>query len=399
MRNEPLLVRRGNKADLPTGGTLYGELRFAKNTRELYIDDGTENFLLNSTYGASYKGSLDCSANPNYPAADLGFLYFISVSGKVGGASGHTVTAGDAIICEADDTPAGTEAAVGDHWTHIEDVFTYNTVDVGTTTTGVAGSSASVTNSGTSQNAIFDFAIPRGDKGETGNTGTTGADGTDGVSLNWKGTYDADTTYEINDGVAYNGTSYIWINATPASGQTPADNTYWDILALNGANVNVYASVAEINTGTEVAKSVSPDALAGSNMGTRGFNIYCVEAGIVLTTGDGKGYARVPAFLNGHDIVGVAATLMGHESTSGEPIVQIAIGRQANATTAHAYEDLLSTRITIDATEWDSKDATAAAVIDADHHNILTGDLIRVDCDGAGTGAMGLIVTVETRLP
>lgn len=39
------------------------------------------------------------------------------------------------------------------------------TVRVGTVTTGAAGSSASVTNSGTENAAIFDFVIPRGDTG------------------------------------------------------------------------------------------------------------------------------------------------------------------------------------------------------------------------------------------
>ena len=39
------------------------------------------------------------------------------------------------------------------------------TVTVGTTTTGVAGSSASVTNSGTTANAVFDFTIPEGASG------------------------------------------------------------------------------------------------------------------------------------------------------------------------------------------------------------------------------------------
>ena len=45
------------------------------------------------------------------------------------------------------------------------------TVDTGTTTTGNAGTNASVVNSGTTQNAVFDFTIPRGDKGETGDAG------------------------------------------------------------------------------------------------------------------------------------------------------------------------------------------------------------------------------------
>ena len=45
------------------------------------------------------------------------------------------------------------------------------TIDVGTVTTGVPGSSASVTNSGSTSAAIFDFTIPRGDTGAQGSTG------------------------------------------------------------------------------------------------------------------------------------------------------------------------------------------------------------------------------------
>ena len=48
------------------------------------------------------------------------------------------------------------------------------TITVGTTTTGGAGTSASVVNSGTSSAAVLDFTIPKGDKGETGSTGATG---------------------------------------------------------------------------------------------------------------------------------------------------------------------------------------------------------------------------------
>lgn len=40
------------------------------------------------------------------------------------------------------------------------------TVTVGTVTTGAAGSSASVVNSGTSQAAVLDFTIPKGDNGQ-----------------------------------------------------------------------------------------------------------------------------------------------------------------------------------------------------------------------------------------
>lgn len=57
------------------------------------------------------------------------------------------------------------------------------TVEIGTVTTGAAGSAAAVTNSGTVNAAVLDFVIPRGakgDKGEKGDTGETGATGPQG---------------------------------------------------------------------------------------------------------------------------------------------------------------------------------------------------------------------------
>ena len=48
-------------------------------------------------------------------------------------------------------------------------------VNVGTTTTGAAGSSASVTNSGTPLDAVLNFTIPRGDTGATGSAATIAA--------------------------------------------------------------------------------------------------------------------------------------------------------------------------------------------------------------------------------
>ena len=54
------------------------------------------------------------------------------------------------------------------------------TIAVGTVTTGAAGSSASVTNSGSAYAATFDFTIPKGDKGDTGDTGPQGPKGDTG---------------------------------------------------------------------------------------------------------------------------------------------------------------------------------------------------------------------------
>jgi len=62
------------------------------------------------------------------------------------------------------------------------------TIAVGAVSTGAPGSSATVTNVGTSGAAVFDFAIPRGDVGATGSTGATGSQGPAGQGVPVGGT-------------------------------------------------------------------------------------------------------------------------------------------------------------------------------------------------------------------
>jgi hypothetical protein len=63
-----------------------------------------------------FKGVIDCSASPNYPAADRGWTYRVSVAGKIGGGSGPNVEVGDILICTADGTASGNHATVGSAW-------------------------------------------------------------------------------------------------------------------------------------------------------------------------------------------------------------------------------------------------------------------------------------------
>ena len=62
-----------------------------------------------------FKGLIDASTNPNYPAASVGHTWKISKAGKIGGAAGVEVEIGDTIICTTD-TAAGTHALVGVNW-------------------------------------------------------------------------------------------------------------------------------------------------------------------------------------------------------------------------------------------------------------------------------------------
>jgi len=66
---------------------------------------------------AHLVGPIDCSTNPNFPAANKGDCYKVSVAGKIGGASGTQVRVGAVITCWTDATVTGTLASVGSNWT------------------------------------------------------------------------------------------------------------------------------------------------------------------------------------------------------------------------------------------------------------------------------------------
>lgn len=61
------------------------------------------------------KGPIDASGNPNYPAGTVDDYYVVTVAGKVGGASGVSVSVSDLVICQTTNA-GGTQAAVGSSW-------------------------------------------------------------------------------------------------------------------------------------------------------------------------------------------------------------------------------------------------------------------------------------------
>lgn len=67
-----------------------------------------------------FKGTIDASTNPNYPAGNRGDTYRFSVAGKIGGAAGPNVEAGDILLCLTDGTATGNHATVGNNWTIIQ---------------------------------------------------------------------------------------------------------------------------------------------------------------------------------------------------------------------------------------------------------------------------------------
>lgn len=76
--------------------------------------------ILSGSEAMVFKGVIDCSLNPNYPAADIGDVYRVSVAGKIGGAQGPNVEVGDTLIAMVSDATGGDHATVGSKWTIIQ---------------------------------------------------------------------------------------------------------------------------------------------------------------------------------------------------------------------------------------------------------------------------------------
>lgn len=75
--------------------------------------------------------------------------------------------------------------------------------------------------------------------------GAAGAPGKDGKPFNWRGTWDASTSYAKLDAVEHNGSCYVWTDdADSTAGDEPGVDELWELCAAKGAKGDTGAAGA-----------------------------------------------------------------------------------------------------------------------------------------------------------
>jgi hypothetical protein len=207
-----------------------------------------------STGATGAVGPVGATGSQGPPVSFIGpwsgaTMYSIGSAVSEGGTSYIALVANSAI------DPATDVSGSGGHWAVLAQAGASGTVSVGTTTTELSGSSASVTNTGTSSAAILNFTIPQGPAGPSGPTGPAGPAGASGGGVN-SIVY---TTEFINPGTGAGTTFYL----------SPLSHTSSLIAASNGA----------IASGTEANFSASPVActMSALNVGVNNYNTSVVD--------------------------------------------------------------------------------------------------------------------------
>ena len=297
------VANKSTSTSLGTSDTLYP----TQNAVKTYTDN-----ILGNANALIYKGVIDCSTNPNYPAADAGWLYITSVAGKIGGASGISVEVGDMIICNTDGTVSGDQAAVGIYWNVIQKNIVgavtgpassiNNTIPVFDGTTGKIikqgiiqdnGSQIGIGGAPTSSSMLYIPANATVDFGIYASSGKV--NGTGGIFTGTNGVK-GEASSNGGSGVSTGLYGYAYDNATNVGVYGYSDSVNW------GPNLNIGGRFTAINAITNYAVQLQDgtESVIGrflKNITTDGHanwaTLTVADTGLTLTTTGTSGAATL----------------------------------------------------------------------------------------------------------
>lgn len=364
------------------------------------------------------------SANPTLLAGELGYetdtgkfkigtgntpwntLAYGGLKGDTGatGAAGvsPTVTVGATTVVTPATNPSATDADAGPNADIRFSLPRARNVSAGTTTTGAAGTSASVASVQNGDGDVtLNFTIPRGDTGATGATGATGpaANSFTNIAVTGQNTVVADqandtltlvaganiaiTTNDTTDSVTISSTAVAqncFAVVTGNTGTATADAPS-DTLAITGG------------TGISTAATDTPDGLVITNTGVTsvaagtGISVSATTGGVTISNAGVTSFNGATGAITGVNSVNGqtgAVTVNAARARIGPPVL-------ANATTT---TETVVARFAIPANFLVAGDSIRVRVL---HQSAGTGTLIyRARIGAAGTIADGLLAQLTT---
>jgi hypothetical protein len=199
--------------------------------------------------------------------------------------------------------------------------------------------------------------------------------------------------------------SLIALNSDAASSALVAAAGVSDAASDAGSKASVayakasVASVAAAAVSDAASNALSVAAVAASKASDASSAVVALKRTVILklyneasaiAAGDGKMYFTVPALLNGMNLVSAG----GHLYTAAtSDIVEIQINNVTSGV------DMLTSKLTWDATEKDTATAVSQAVINTAADGVVTGEEIRIDIDSAASGAKGMELRLTFQVP
>lgn len=273
-----------------------------------------------------HAGDLDCSANPNYPAADNGDVYYVTVAGKIGGAAGKDVDVGDTVIAKADNA-GGTEAAVGTSWYVLEHNLAGVAMLSGATFTG-------------------DIIVPA-----------------DAYGAGWNGSNEAPTKNDVYDKIE------AIVAGIPGS--------YTDEMAQDAVGAMVVDTATVNVTYTDATPELKWDVIDSAIKPTEFLEIALSDETTAITTGDGKA-----SWGFGYDFTIDEIYILHGAAVGSSGLTTVDVNKNGST--------ILTTKASIgngQRTSLSGSGSVAAVILTA---TSTKGDYFSADVDAAATGAKGL---------
>lgn len=315
-----------------------------------YVDSAVTGLL-------EFKGSTDCSANPDYPAASKGDAYLVSVGGRVGGAAGKQVDAGDFYVATADNA-GGAEAAVGAGWAVLERNSAGVPLLAASNLSDLANAGAARTNLGLGTAAQKDTgtsgdAVPLLNAANTwSSTQTFTADVTIGAS---GGSGGGTRTVQTGAPASGAGNSLTLAASAAASGNSNGGDVTLDPGAPSGTGsrgeVNVLGKLDVVWGGVGLNVGADNNAATRTNATTKSCRITAphytnAEEPVGILVASLQGSVNELVFGGGSSIVN-AATLIkfatGATATTTDGTVRMTIDQNGDTTLAEGNDLILGT--------------------------------------------------------